>query len=62
MARRVTSFQDLSDQDFVELVRIGKEQARVINEMEAALVAGDNQRALTLARELVALEDKVKEV
>jgi hypothetical protein len=62
MARIVASFRDLTDADFVELVRLGKEQSALMDQLTEAVEAADTLRILKVAREMVGLENQAKQV
>jgi hypothetical protein len=53
--------QQLSDADIEAIVAIGREQALLMDQLQAALEAADDLRALGVARQLVGLEKKVRE-
>jgi hypothetical protein len=54
-------FRELSESDIEAIVAIGREQADLMNAMEAALQAADDQRVLELARRIVGLEQQTRE-
>jgi hypothetical protein len=63
MAKLVPEFippQQLSEEDIVAIVAIGRRQAALMNQLEEALQAADDLRALGVARELVGLEKKIR--
>jgi hypothetical protein len=51
----------LTDADIEAIVAIGKEQAALMDQLQEALEACDELRALGVARHLVGLEKKVRE-
>jgi len=51
----------LSEDDIAAIVAIGREQALLMDQLQAALEAGDDRRALSVARELVGLEKKARQ-
>jgi hypothetical protein len=52
---------ELSDHDIERLMAIGLEQAALMDQLQEALEAADELRALGVARKLVGLEKKVGE-
>jgi hypothetical protein len=64
MARLAPQFKqpdELSEADISAIVEIGREQAALMDRMEAAIEADDAPRVLELARRLVGLEQQVRE-
>jgi hypothetical protein len=64
VARLIPEFippSQLSDADIAAIVAIGREQALLMDELQEALEAADDLRALGVARQLVGLEKKVRE-
>jgi hypothetical protein len=55
------SAQELSQDDIRALIAIGRQQAALMDQLQDALEACDDLRALGVARELVGLEKKAKE-
>jgi hypothetical protein len=55
------SAQELTDDDFAAIAAIARRQAALRDSLKDALLAGDDLRALGVARELVGLEKKVRE-
>jgi hypothetical protein len=53
--------QQLGDEAIEAIVRIGRQQAELMDELEEALRVCDDLRALGVARKLVGLEKKVRE-
>jgi hypothetical protein len=62
MARLITSFKDLTDQDFIELVRLGKEQSVLMDQLVEAVQARDTLRILHVAEQMVGLETEAKKI
>jgi hypothetical protein len=50
----------LTDDDILAIVAIGRQQAELMDQLQAALEACDDLRALGVARELVRLEQQIK--
>jgi hypothetical protein len=50
----------MRDEDLDLLLGIGKRQALMLDALQSALEAGDEQAALAVARELVNLEKTIK--
>jgi hypothetical protein len=64
MARLVPEFRppgELTDEDITRIVTIARRQAELMDDLQAALEAADDLRALGVARELVGLEKQVRE-
>jgi hypothetical protein len=53
--------QELSQDDIAAIVEIGRRQAELMDQLQAALEAADELTALGVARKLVGLERKVRE-
>jgi hypothetical protein len=52
--------EHLREEDLDILIGIGKAQALLIDQLQSALEANDTEHAILVARELVALEKKIK--
>ena len=64
MARLQPDFRqpdELSEADIDAIVAIGRQQAALMDQLEAAVEADDAPRVLALARQLVGLEEQVRE-
>jgi hypothetical protein len=61
MAHLKPEFIQLTEDDIAAIVRLGREQAELMNAIETALQAGDDQRALELVRQMVGLEQRARE-
>jgi hypothetical protein len=55
-------FRQPDEADITAIVEIAKRQAALMDDLQVALEAADDLRALGVARELVGLEKQVKEV
>jgi hypothetical protein len=62
MARLIASFKDLTDADFIELIRLGKEQSVLMDALTEAVQARDTLRILHVAEQMVGLEDEAKKI
>jgi hypothetical protein len=51
----------LTDEDTAAILAVARRQASLRDDLKAALEAGDDLRALGVARQLVGLEQKVRE-
>ena len=51
---------ELSEQDVAAIVELGHQQVTLMRELEVALQAGDEPRALAIARALVGLEQTLR--
>jgi hypothetical protein len=51
----------LTDDDIIAIVALGREQALLLDELQEALETADDLRALGVARKLVGLERNIKE-
>jgi hypothetical protein len=56
----VPEFRQLSEEDVAAIVELGREQVTLMRELEAALLAGDEPRALAIARAMVGLEQRIR--
>jgi hypothetical protein len=61
MATLQPEFRQLSEDDIRSIVEIGRQQALLMDELQAALEASDTLRALGVARRLVGLEQKARQ-
>jgi hypothetical protein len=64
MARLTPEFippQQLSEDDIIAIVAIGRQQALLMDQLQAALEASNELEALRVARIMVGLEKKVRE-
>jgi hypothetical protein len=64
MARLIPEFvppAQLSEDDIARIVALGKAQAELMDQLQAALAAADDLQALNVAHKLVALEREVRE-
>jgi hypothetical protein len=61
MAKLQPEFHQLTEADIEAIVRIGREQAVLMDQLAEALAAADTLRLYGVARELVGLEQKVRE-
>jgi hypothetical protein len=55
-----TFHDNVRAEDFEILINVGKAQAALIDQLQTLLESGDEQAALTVARQLVALEKQIK--
>jgi hypothetical protein len=55
-----TFYDHLREEDLDLLLGIGRRQSLMIDQLQSALEAGDEQAALAVARELVNLEKTIK--
>jgi hypothetical protein len=61
MAYLKPGFRELSEDDIAAIIGIGRKQAELMDELQAALEASENLAALGIARRMVGLEKKVRQ-